>query len=206
LIKLSGQSQLQASAERGLRWSASNIFGIGLRGAPPEHLRGKCWMYFPEGDCPFYRVTVFSHYSPHNVPDITQHWSLMAEVSESACKPVNQQTILEEVLQGLLNTGLIASRGDVISCWQHRAPHGYPIPGLHRDESLAEILPVFDSHQVSSRGRFGLWKYEVSNQDHSFMQGVEWVEHVLHGHREITAFDPVLANSRKHPWPYPEWS
>ena len=76
LVRLSGQAQLTESVDRGLLHSSSNIFGIGLKGAPPEHLRTKCWMYFPEDNCPFYRVTVFSNYSPNNVPDIRQYWSL----------------------------------------------------------------------------------------------------------------------------------
>ena len=46
--------------------SSSHIVGIGLRGACPHGL--KCWLYFPEGDCPFYRTTVFSHYAPNNCP------------------------------------------------------------------------------------------------------------------------------------------
>jgi hypothetical protein len=50
-----------------------------------------------------------------------------------------------------------------------------------------------------------MWKYEVSNQDHSFMQGVEVVERLLNGHREITAFDPDHANAVKHPWPFARW-
>jgi len=48
---------------------------------------------------------------------------------------------------------------------------------------------------VFSRGRFGGWKYEVSNQDHSFMQGVEWVNALLLSEPEITYRDPNRANS-----------
>lgn len=205
LIKLTGQHRFQSTAERGLLYSCSNILGLGLKGKPRDELATKCWMYFPEDDCPFYRVTVFSNYSPHNVPDISRHWSLMCEVSESPDKPVNQATLLEEVIQGALNTRLIGRRDDIISTWCYRANYGYPTPGLHRDEVLAEILPFFESHDVLSRGRFGAWKYEVSNQDHSFMQGVEAAERLLHNRPEITVSDPAHANGAKHPWPFQRW-
>jgi protoporphyrinogen oxidase len=205
LIAISGQRQFEPLAERGLLFSASNIFGLGLRGKPRDELATKCWMYFPEDNCPFYRVTVFSNYSPNNVPDITKQWSLMAEVSESPEKAVNRAGLLEEIIQGALNTRLIERREDIVSTWSYRAHCGYPTPGLHRDSALAEIIPFFERNEVYSRGRFGLWKYEVSNQDHSFMQGVELVERLLHGRKEITAFDAHHANSKKHPWPFEQW-
>ena len=69
-----------ARAAGDLRFSSTHVIGIGVHGSAPPHLTDKCWMYFPENDCPFYRVTHFSHYSPNNVPDITRHWSLMAEL------------------------------------------------------------------------------------------------------------------------------
>lgn len=202
LIRLSGQSQFNESAERGLLYSSSNIFGIGLRGATPEHLRKKCWIYFPEDNCPFYRVTVFSNYSPNHVPNIGKNWSLMAEVSESPYKPVDQTRLLEHVIEGLLATRLIERREDIVSTWKYRAHYGYPTPGLERDATLQEIIPFFANKNVYSRGRFGLWKYEVSNQDHSFMQGVEVVERLLNNRAEVTAQNPNLANSKKHPWPF----
>ena len=105
----------------------------------------------------------------------------------------------------MLATRLIDSREDIVSTWKYRADYGYPIPGLDRDAALAEILPFFESEIVYSRGRFGLWKYEVSNQDHSFMQGVELVERLLNGRSEITARHSNLANSKKHPWPFEQW-
>lgn len=202
LIRVSGQVQFKQIADRGLLYSSSNIFGIGLKGSPPPDLRTKCWMYFPEDNCPFYRVTVFSNYSPNNVPDIKTHWSLMAEVSESSHKPVDQSALMEQVIQGLLATRLIGSREDIVSTWQYRAGYGYPTPGLERDAALAEILPFFEAKNVYPRGRFGLWKYEVSNQDHAFMQGVEAVERLVTGRAEMTAPNPNLANSKKHPWPH----
>lgn len=206
LIKLTGQTQFQPLAEKGLRYSSSNIFGLGLRGAPPPALRTKCWMYFPEDNCPFYRVTVFSNYSPNNVPDPASQWSLMAEVSESSDKPVDHATLLNQVIEGAIATRLITGRDQLLSTWSYRAAYGYPTPGVHRDEALATLLPFYASQGIYSRGRFGAWKYEVSNQDHSFMQGVEVVEHLLRGHAEITVTDPHHANSQRHPWPFARWS
>ena len=192
--------ELSPLADR-LVHSSTHIFGVGLRGAPSSDVAKKCWMYFPEDDCPFYRVTVFSNYSPENVPDISKHWSLMAEVSESPTKPVpdTPEERLEEVIQGMLNTKLIASRDDIISTWQCRLEHGYPTPSLDRDAILNELLPALSRRGVDSRGRFGAWRYEVSNQDHSLMQGVEWVNHVLYGADELTLWHPEVVNDMKRP-------
>lgn len=177
-------------------YSASNIFGIGLRGNPPEHLKNKCWMYFSEDDCPFYRVTVFSNYSPNNVPK-GDYWSLMAEVSESPKKPVNHATLMDEVVQGMLNTKLIAAADDVVATWSYRAEHGYPTPFLGRDELLEKFQPELKRRGVYSRGRFGAWKYEASNQDHSFMQGVEAVDNALFGTPEMTFDHPEFVNTHR---------
>lgn len=51
---------------RACRRSSTHIIGLGIRGMCPHG--NKCWLYFPEPDCPFYRATVFSHYAPSNVP------------------------------------------------------------------------------------------------------------------------------------------
>ena len=81
--------------------------------------------------------------------------------------------------------GLI-DRAKVVSRWHCRLEHGYPTPWLGRDEVLAEAEHALHAAGIYSRGRFGAWKYEVSNQDHSLMQGVEAVDRILSGEPERT--------------------
>lgn len=177
--------------------SHSHIIGVGLTGEMPAKLAKKCWMYFPEDNCPFYRVTVFNHYSPNNVPEPEsgKYWSLMTETSESTAKPVERSTLVEESIRGLLNTGLIKDRSQVVSTWTYTAEHGYPTPSLERNELLRKIQPALAGAGIDSRGRFGAWMYEVSNQDHSFMQGVEWVNSVLLDVPEVTVRFAETANA-----------
>lgn len=169
-----------------LRHSAVHVVGIGLCGPRPESLRRKCWMYFPEPSSPYYRVTVFSNYSPRNVPARPAHWSLMAEVCESPSKAVDRAGLVEATIDALRRDGLVPEETEVVSRWHHREEHGYPTPFLGRDEVLAVLRRALESHAIFSRGRFGSWRYEVSNQDHSFMQGVEVVNRLLLGEPEPT--------------------
>lgn len=206
LVKLSGRSDLVPIVERDLWWTSSNIVGLGMAGRPPEALCEKSWIYFPEANCPFYRVTVFSNYAEANVPAPGRTWSLMFEVSESRFRPVDQHSLINSVVDGAVATGLVKDVGQIMSRWSYRAPYGYPVPGLHRDAALARLLPYFERFGVYPRGRFGLWKYEVSNQDHSFMQGVEAIERIFRGRSEITSLDANFVNGKKHPWPYERWS
>jgi hypothetical protein len=129
------------------------------------------------------------------VPDGDDYWSLMAEVCESPKKPVDAERLQETVLTAMRQDGLLPAGTDVVSFWHGRASHGYPTPFLGRDLVLDQILPALEARRVFSRGRFGGWKYEVSNQDHSFMQGVEWADFVVGGGRETTFRDPHRANS-----------
>jgi protoporphyrinogen oxidase len=166
--------------------SSSNIVGVGIKGRPKPELETKCWMYFPESDCPFYRVTLFSRYSPRNVPDPEIHFSLMTETSESPKKVVDHRTLVDETIRGLRNTRLIGEHDQVVSTWSYRAEYGYPTPSIDRDAILADVIPALEKLGVWSRGRFGGWKYEVSNQDHTFMQGVEWASRMVEGTPETT--------------------
>jgi protoporphyrinogen oxidase len=181
-----------------LRHSSTHAIGVGLAGPVPEHLATKCWIYFPEPELPFYRVTVFSNYAPHNVPQPGRQWSLLAEVSESAARPVDAARVVPQTVDGLKQAGLLGPEATIESLWHRRLEQGYPIPSLGRDDVLARIEPALRARNILSRGRFGAWKYEVGNMDHSFMQGVEAVNHILCGTPEVTLRSPAVVNAPKH--------
>ncbi len=74
-----------------------------------------------------------------------------------------------------------------------RLEHGYPTPTLARDGVLAEALPWLRARRIWSRGRFGSYKYEVGNQDHSLMLGVEAADNVLFGSKARSQFPSSFA-------------
>ena len=163
-----------------LRHSGSYIVGVGIQRPSPS---SKCWMYFPENNCPFYRLTYLSNYSPEVVPDSATQYSILAEISHSEFKPVDRSTVVADTITGLVNTRMISEddRADIVDAFLIERDYTYPTPSLERDEALATVQPWLETQGIYSRGRFGAWRYEVGNMDHSVAQGVEWVNRVLLG-------------------------
>ncbi len=168
-----------------LRHSGGYMVGLGIKRPCPST---RSWMYFADDDCPFYRVTYLSNYSPYMTPDKSRYYSLLCETSSSEFKPVDRETIVEETIRGLERTGLLqpGERHDIVSTWLFEAPYAYPTPTVDRDEALSIVIPWLESRGIFSRGRFGMWKYEVANTDHSIMQGVEWANRMVKGDAETT--------------------
>jgi protoporphyrinogen oxidase len=183
------------AAARSLRYSSVHVLGVGLQGGRPETMGTKCWIYFPESRSPYYRVTLFSNYSPHLVPRGDGVWSLMAEVCESPHRPVDAGRLPGRTVRSMKRDGLIDGDARILSLWHRRLERGYPTPTIGRDGALSVIQPVLEKLGIYARGRFGGWKYEVSNQDHSFMQGVELVDRLISDTPEVTYPEPARANS-----------
>jgi protoporphyrinogen oxidase len=168
-----------------LRHSSDYIVGIGIKQKCPST---KSWMYFPESNCPFYRVTYLSNYSPNMTPDNETHYSLLCETSYSEFKSADQATIVQDTINGLIAAGLLKpeDQKDIVDTWLYDAKYGYPTPTVERDGILKQVIPWLESHGIYSRGRFGMWKYEVSNTDHTIMQGVELVNRLMLNEPETT--------------------
>ena len=124
------------------------------------------------------------------------YWSIMLEVSESSMKPVDNDNMLKDCIKGLLNTEMLKPDDQIVSTYHRRFDHGYPTPTLEREGVLKDLLPKLQDLGIYSRGRFGSWRYEVGNQDHSFMLGVEAADNIVNGAAELTLNYPDFVNGR----------
>jgi len=169
----------------------NNLLVIGL-GLEKKIETGKCWIYFADPEVPCYRATYFSHYSPFNVPggDTERYSSLMCEVSYKVGESPDPSKVTEQVIAGLIRAGMLAEtdRDRIVSRYHRSVPYSYPIPTLARDRALSILQPAMMEKGIYSRGRFGAWRYEIGNMDHSVMMGVEAANHILAGDKETVFY------------------
>lgn len=179
-----GDSQL-ADASAGLEHNNLMVMGIGLE---KKIETGRCWIYFTDAEMPCYRATYFSHYSPNNVPNgnTDKYSSLMCEMSFKVGENPDPEQTMEKMIAGLIRAGMIeeTDRRRIVSRYHRVVGYSYPIPTLGRDKALEVLQPALLAKGIYSRGRFGAWRYEIGNMDHSVMMGVESVNNILTGAKE----------------------
>jgi protoporphyrinogen oxidase len=178
-----------------LKHTRVQVVGVAPGFPLPARLQGKTWIYCPDDNANYYRVTPFSLLSPSHVPDPDRQCSLLCEVSAAGRKSQpDEKDLIRTTLSSLRHSGLIDVDPEHSHTIVMTAEYGYPVPTTDRDEILNEILPRLEEIGIYSRGRFGGWKYEVSNMDHALMQGVEAVDHILDGAEQVTIYQPNLVN------------
>ncbi len=176
---LAGAPGEARAAAAGLRSNSVIVVGVGLD-RPTSST--KCWMYSPDPDVPFYRVTNFSHYSPNNVPggDVSRYSSLMCETAFRG-DGTSVGAAVERTLEGLRKTGLLEPGDEPASLYSRVLPKAYPIPTRDRNDRLAAVLGYLGGLDIHSIGRFGTWRYETGNMDHAVMMGMQAAEKLTGG-------------------------
>jgi hypothetical protein len=87
--------------------------------------------------------------------------------------------LIKNAVNFVKNHKWIKSDKSIVSTFIKEFKYFYPVPTIDRDKNLDKIQNILVKNNVYSIGRFGAWKYEVSNMDHSFMMGVEAVNKIL---------------------------
>ena len=165
-----------------LRWNSGLVTGIGFAGPTSQDVS---WAYYPEPEFPFYRVTALSSYAPDLVPEGKPE-KYCSFLCESTMSPSQGPPSGKVILDGLLRTRMPLPEKEraPISITQIPLPFSYPLPTLERDRHLETIQGFLHSLNIFSRGRFGGWRYEIGNMDHSLLQGLEVVDRIMLGNKE----------------------
>jgi hypothetical protein len=110
----------------------------------------------------------------------------MCEMSFRVGDTPDPERVLDQVIAGLIRSKILedSDRERIISRYHRSIAYSYPIPTLQRDRALNILQPALMKQGIYSRGRFGAWRYEIGNMDHSVMMGVETVNHLLAGEQE----------------------
>jgi protoporphyrinogen oxidase len=198
LRSLEGEPELAAKASRFVR-ARSRLFGFGVRGAIPKRYAGLHSCQVTDETVPFWRLNFPMTVSQGNGPE--DCFSLLCEMSESASRPAEAAEELRlRVEESLHRMGLLNHPGqELVSRWEYTIEHGYPVPFLGRDALLQEVQPLLEEAGLYSRGRFGTWRYEISNQDHAYMQGYEAARRILFDLPEETYANAVAVNEAATP-------
>jgi len=172
------------AAAGALEHNSVRVVGVGYE--RPLEDDDRCWMYFPEDDLPFYRVTNFAKYAAANVPgaDTGRYSSYLTETSHSRFRPLDAIGLEARVVDALAAIGLIEADAPVASVHTVDVEYAYPIPALDRDRALGVLQPWLRERGVFSRGRFGSWRYEMGNMDHAVKMGIDVARLIVEGRPE----------------------
>ncbi|VDO31498.1 unnamed protein product [Haemonchus placei] len=129
----------------------------------PEDVKQSCLRDLKERYDRYGEVSQSRQHQPSVTPDGNKYWSLMCECARPIDDPITEEEVVKQAIDGLVIKSMI-QRDKIVSVYSTTLEYGYPIPTPARDPELARAHRELEKHSIYSRGRFGGWKYEVSNQ------------------------------------------
>jgi UDP-galactopyranose mutase len=148
---------------------------IGLRGAIGSGQPRIHWVYVPDPDMIFHRISFPHEFSASMTP--RGYASIQAEISESPYRPVDRDSLVAETLAGLTRMELLsesetlpaAAGGKVEVAEVVTLDPAYVIYDHWHDTTTSLLTEWFRERDIETRGRFGEWEY--FNMDHSLLSG-----------------------------------
>jgi len=182
LIQLLGEtvpSEIQHCTGE-LKYNSVHTVNLGLEGnnfSMPEPMH---WVYFPEEETVFHRISFPSNFSPWMVPNGCS--SIQVEISESIYRPHNRATLIQESLEHLVAVGILNERearptaagGRVRVSEVLTLEPAYIIYDLDHRQNTQATLEYLRPLNICCKGRFGEWEY--LNMDQVILRGKAAVE------------------------------
>jgi protoporphyrinogen oxidase len=162
-----GGDDWMRAAAADLEWSVVGCLNLGVEA--PGIGAGAHWVYFPDGDTPFYRVGFPTNFSDGVAPPGTS--SLYVEFGLRRGEPLDRDRLERAALEALRREGILAPSHRVVARDWIRIDPGYVIFDRRRQDAMARLRPALEARGVHLAGRYGAWTY--SYMERAILDGME---------------------------------
>lgn len=139
-------------------------FGVARKDVATWH-----WMYFPEKEYPFYRVSFPSAMSKENAPEGMS--CLIAEVAVDPGQEIDVPSLIDRCRDSLVAARVLRSDDTILLAKAYRLSPAYVVYNHDRAGALEVIERYLRSVGIVTAGRFGKWRF--FNMDHTLLSGLE---------------------------------
>jgi len=126
----------------------------------------KHWLYFPEEEFIFNRMSFPMNFSEHTTPGGRS--SILVEVTHREAG-VDPERIRDRVVEDLKKTGIITERDVIEVCDTSAFKYAYVIYDLDHRKNVGVIHNYLEGNGIIPVGRFGEWEY--FNMDKAILSG-----------------------------------
>jgi len=126
----------------------------------------KHWLYFPEEEFVFNRMSFPMNFSEHTTP--RGRSSILVEVTHRETS-VDPEGIRERVIEDLRKTEIITDGDEIEVCDTSAFKYAYVIYDLDHEKNVGIIHEYLERSNIVPVGRFGEWEY--FNMDKSLLSG-----------------------------------
>ncbi len=143
----------------------SSVLGVCI-GLDGPVLRDDHWIYFPDGDVPFYRIGFPSNFSRGVAPPGCG--SLYAEAAFGPGSPPDPNAVAKAAMGSLRDLGIIDPSTGVRTRLNLTIPCAYVFHDRFRAQGLDPLLASLRETGIISVGRYGAWEYS------GMQEAVDW--------------------------------
>ena len=125
------------------------------------------WIYYPEQEFVFHRISFPMNFSPSMVPEGAS--SVTAEISASASKEISEHGLVQRVIDDLILARILEKSDEILVTDLVRLDPAYVIYNHSHLKNVSLIHQFLYDKEMYPCGRFGMWEYY--NMDHAIMSG-----------------------------------
>jgi UDP-galactopyranose mutase len=170
LLDNAPQKIINAAAELEYNTIYAAILGVNRENISDFH-----WVYYPEDDYIFHRISFPMNFAESNAPNGKS--SIMAEISSSRYKKVNYNTLIDDTIRDLKKAKVLQDNDEILVADILTLSPAYVIYTFNRHENVTQIHEFLEQNDIYSCGRFGEWEY--LNMDGAILSGKKVVEKLL---------------------------